>query len=168
MLINCSRHPTCLAPRCNEKLSHIECKGTHTRIDLDTVTKWSKLTHSGIHLHPWPDSKKADPLSKAKLTQVIVNNPDTAPLLLRVCFFLCSDYVEMCLTQCVILDAQVGRSNAGQAPIKSVSQIHPSLGHKDRLSYLRRGILANEGLIPAKASDGGGDKLLLDMFHWNQ
>lgn len=95
------------------------------------------------------------------------SSPST-PGMFFLCDQVCSDYVEMCLTQCVILDAQVGRSNAGQAPIKSVSQIHPSLGHKDRLSYLRRDILANEGLIPAKASDGGGDKLLLDMFHWNQ
>ncbi|EGG09612.1 uncharacterized protein MELLADRAFT_95849 [Melampsora larici-populina 98AG31] len=139
-----AQHPTCLAPRCSEKLAHIDCEGTHTRVDVDMVTGWSKLTHSGIHGHPWPDSKKPDLLSKAKLAQVIVNNPDTAPFLLRV-----------------------GRSNAGQAPIKSVNQIHPSLGHKDRLSYLRRDILVKAGLMPAKASDGGGDKLLLDMFHWN-
>lgn len=62
--------------------------------------------------------------------------------------------------------SQVGRAPAGREPIKSVVEIHPSLLNADRLGYLRRAILVSNGLVPAKAAAGGGDKLLLDMFYW--
>ncbi|EGG04860.1 uncharacterized protein MELLADRAFT_88518 [Melampsora larici-populina 98AG31] len=61
-----------------------QCPGTVCRIDIQKDTGWGVLRHSGFHAHPWPASKKADPLAMLDLTQEVVKNPKAGPLVLKV------------------------------------------------------------------------------------
>ena len=51
--------------------------------------------------------------------------------------------------------------------LKNVTSIHPSLINEDQLAYLRHTILHKMGLAPEKKGSGVGDKLVLDLYHWN-
>ncbi|EGG03557.1 uncharacterized protein MELLADRAFT_90087 [Melampsora larici-populina 98AG31] len=80
----------CSISGCDGYQVHIEC---HARCRVDTevdpddpesTATWSILRHQGIHQHAWPDSKKADPLSKDKLKERILREPKKGPLALKV------------------------------------------------------------------------------------
>ncbi|EGG07853.1 uncharacterized protein MELLADRAFT_85140 [Melampsora larici-populina 98AG31] len=160
-VMECSE-PTCQfagpPPTGQNKISDViesTCKGiqTHyqcdckcridTEIDINKKEGWALLRHRGVHKHVWPDAKKADPLAKAKLKEAVVNDPKTGPLGLKV-----------------------GRVHLGTQPIKSISELHPSFGHIDRLGYLRREFLAEAGLMPSKDDPEAGDKWLQSIQHW--
>lgn len=45
--------------------------------------------------------------------------------------------------------------------------IHPSFSNRDRTAYHRRRLMVHNNIMPEKESKGGGDRLLLDIFHWS-
>ncbi|EGG05587.1 uncharacterized protein MELLADRAFT_87855 [Melampsora larici-populina 98AG31] len=139
----------CTISGCDGIQVHFECHA-RCRIDQEVDEKdpnsdatWSLLRHQGIHHHPWPDSKKADPLSKDKLKDRIIQDPKTGPSSLKV-----------------------GRAHTGTEPLAPVSEIHPSFAHIDHLGYLRRDILVTHGLMSDKNDPEGGNKWLLAIVHW--
>ncbi|EGF97323.1 uncharacterized protein MELLADRAFT_85866 [Melampsora larici-populina 98AG31] len=79
----------CTISGCDGHQIHIGCHA-RCRIDQevdekdpDSTATWSLLRHQGIHHHPWPDSKKADPISKEKLKDRIIQDPKTGPTSLK-------------------------------------------------------------------------------------
>ncbi|EGG09474.1 uncharacterized protein MELLADRAFT_95956 [Melampsora larici-populina 98AG31] len=122
---------------------HIPCNG-RCRIDEHKPSNWRLLRHQGQHDHVWPSAKKAPPLAKQKLKEIIINDPTTGPLSLKV-----------------------GRAHVGTAPIRTVSDIHPSFDHVDRLGNLRRAFLVQEGLMPDSQDKEAGDKWLMQFIYWS-
>ncbi|EGG10783.1 uncharacterized protein MELLADRAFT_93462 [Melampsora larici-populina 98AG31] len=136
-------NPVCPAVECSGTHIWTQCPGTICRIDIQKDTGWGVLCHSGFHAHPWPASKKANPLAMLDLTQEVVKNPKAGPLVLKV-----------------------GQAGAGQTITPPVVDIHPAFANGGRLAYLRRKVLVEKGLIPEKESKGGGDRLIMDLMHW--
>ncbi|KAI7956323.1 hypothetical protein MJO29_007722 [Puccinia striiformis f. sp. tritici] len=65
------------------------------------------------------------------------------------------------------LQLKIGNTGRADEPIKSIVEIHESLGNDDRLRYYRRQILNNVVDGPEKMN-GGGDNFLHDMFRWHE
>ncbi|EGG04514.1 uncharacterized protein MELLADRAFT_88787 [Melampsora larici-populina 98AG31] len=82
-------------------------------------------------------------MSKSQLKDMVVNDPKTGPLGLKV-----------------------GRAHAGTDPIRTVVDVHPSFGNAERLGYLRRLFLVEAGLMPDSKDKDGGDRWLLQLIHW--
>ncbi|EGG02943.1 uncharacterized protein MELLADRAFT_90561 [Melampsora larici-populina 98AG31] len=140
-----SNGTACPVTGCIGIQTHIRCLA-HCRIDedhTDPEAVWGLLRHQGKHTHEWPEAKKADPLSKAKLKDVVLNDPKVGPLGLKV-----------------------GQAHVGTDPIKSIVEVHSSFGNTDRLGYLRRLILIEHGLMADKNDKEGGDKWLIQLMHW--
>jgi hypothetical protein len=47
------------------------------------------MRHAGFHDHPWPKSKKFDPLARLRLEKTVAKNPAAGAFKLKVCAFLC-------------------------------------------------------------------------------
>jgi hypothetical protein len=80
------RNPKCkgAAGRCPGNVYHQTCQDTMVWIDIHKTTGWSLLRHHGTHTHPWPEAKKADPLSKDLLAAAVRNNPKAGAFQLKV------------------------------------------------------------------------------------
>ncbi|EGG02271.1 uncharacterized protein MELLADRAFT_91531 [Melampsora larici-populina 98AG31] len=76
-------NPVCPAVECSGTHIWTQCPHTICRIDIQKATGWGVLRHSGVHAHPWPASKKADPLAMLDLTEEVVKNPKAGPLVLK-------------------------------------------------------------------------------------
>ncbi|EGG02591.1 uncharacterized protein MELLADRAFT_91258 [Melampsora larici-populina 98AG31] len=127
-----------------------ECKGIQVHVPCNAQCQfdfeeggWTLLQHQGYHRHVWPDAKKADPIAKDKLKEMVLNDPKRGPTGMKV-----------------------GQGNIGTHPIKSVTDLHPSFGHTDLLGYLRRDILTTAGLIDDKQDKEGADKWMTSLGHW--
>ncbi|EGG05220.1 uncharacterized protein MELLADRAFT_88235 [Melampsora larici-populina 98AG31] len=127
-----AEHPVCPAVECNGNHFWTECNDTSCRVDIEKDSGWAVLRHSGVHKHPWPASKKADPMAMMELTEELVKNPKAGPLVLKV-----------------------GQAGAGQTVTSPVINIHPAFSNGGRLGYLRRKVLVEKGLMPEKESKGG-------------
>ncbi|OAW00128.1 hypothetical protein PTTG_25170 [Puccinia triticina 1-1 BBBD Race 1] len=135
-----STNPTCkgLAGRCLGKIYQQKCLNTQCRFDFHQKTGWGLMRHRGVHAHPWPSSKKADPLAKKDLTKAVLKNPKASALQLKI-----------------------GKTRGPAQAIDNVVNIHESLGNSDRLRHLCRQILQQMDL----GSDGG-DKFMHALFQW--
>ncbi|POW01003.1 hypothetical protein PSTT_12719 [Puccinia striiformis] len=127
------RKPGCLgtAGRCTGKIYHQHCSGTKCRFDIHE-SGWGLLQHKGFHNHFWPTPKKPDPLAMSEMATEVKKNPKATALQLKI--------------------GNTGRANE---PIKSIVEIHESLGNDDRLRYYRRQILNNVVDGPEKMNGGG-------------
>ncbi|EGG09506.1 uncharacterized protein MELLADRAFT_95997 [Melampsora larici-populina 98AG31] len=139
-----AKFPNCTVSRCPGVVNHLECHA-RCRVDKDTIEKWYLLRHQGQHTHRWPDPKKADPLAKEKLEAAVLADPKLGPLGMKV-----------------------GRARVGTAPIPSITDVHSSFAHTDRLGYLRREILAKHGLMDDKNDKHGGDRWYTQIRHWSK
>ncbi|POW14230.1 hypothetical protein PSHT_07487 [Puccinia striiformis] len=137
------RNPGCpgTAGRCTGKIYHQHCSGTKCRFDIHE-SGWGLLRHKGFHDHPWPTPKKPDRLPLSEVAVEVKKNHKATALQLKI-----------------------GNTGRADEPIKSVVDIHESLGNDDRLRYYRRQILNNVVDGPEKMN-GGGDNFLHDMFQW--
>ncbi|EGG08523.1 uncharacterized protein MELLADRAFT_84704 [Melampsora larici-populina 98AG31] len=63
---------------------------------------------------------------------------------------------------------KVGRAHLGTHPIASVTDLHSSFGHTDRLGYLRREILCKHGLMDDKNDREGKDKWYTQIKYWSK
>ncbi|OAV90028.1 hypothetical protein PTTG_28449 [Puccinia triticina 1-1 BBBD Race 1] len=135
-----STNPTCkgLAGQCLGKIYQQKCLNTQCRFDFHKKTSWGLMRHQGVHAHPWPSSKKADPLAKKDLTKAVLKNLKASALQLKI-----------------------GNTSGPGQEIDSVVNIHESLGNSDRLRHLRRQILQQMDL-----GLDGGDKFMHDLFQW--
>ncbi|EGG06901.1 uncharacterized protein MELLADRAFT_86319 [Melampsora larici-populina 98AG31] len=140
-----AEHPVCPAVKCNGNHFWTDCNDTSCRVDIEKDSGWAVLCHSGVHKHPWPASKKADPMAMMELTKELVKNPKAGPLVLKV-----------------------GQAGTGQTVTSPVINIHPAFSNGGRLGYLRRKVLVAKGLMPKKESKGGGDRLIIDLMHWGR
>ncbi|EGF99848.1 uncharacterized protein MELLADRAFT_93987 [Melampsora larici-populina 98AG31] len=138
------KFPNCPVSDCDGLRIHVPCDA-RCRFDEEKSTHWQLLRHQGRHNHVWPEAKKADRISKAKLKEMVINDPKTGPLGLKV-----------------------GRANASKNPIQSVANIHSSFGHIDRLGYLRRDILVKNELMPDNQDPDGADRWLTKLEHWGK
>ncbi|OAV97600.1 hypothetical protein PTTG_26010 [Puccinia triticina 1-1 BBBD Race 1] len=141
------REPQCpgAAGQCPGKVIWVSCNETATRFDFHVPSGWALLRHRGVHDHPWPESKKPDPLSRADLKAEIVKNPTKGALKLKM-----------------------GQSKSLDDPLTSVTDIHSSLVNADCLRYYRRLMLCELNIVPDKLGAGVGDKFMMDMFQWNK
>ncbi|OAV85762.1 hypothetical protein PTTG_30286, partial [Puccinia triticina 1-1 BBBD Race 1] len=133
------------AGRCPGKVLWVSCNETATRFDFHVPSGWALLRHRGVHEHPWPESKKPDPLSRADLKAEIVKNPTKGALKLKM-----------------------GQAESLDDPLTSVTDIHGSLVNADRLRYYRRLMLRELNIVPDKLGAGVGDKFMMDLFQWNK
>lgn len=67
-----------------------------------------------------------------------------------------------------ILHPQVGHGHVGTGPIRTVVTHHASFGNIDRLGYLRRLFLVEEGFMTNSQDKDAGDKWLLQLIHWSR
>ncbi|EGG05655.1 uncharacterized protein MELLADRAFT_87905 [Melampsora larici-populina 98AG31] len=132
-------NPVCPAVECSGTHLWTQCPHMVCQIDIQKQTGWGVLRHLGIHAHPWPASKKANPLAMLDLTRG-GEKPKGRPFGLE--------------------------DGAGQTITPPVIDIHPAFGNTGRLAYLRRKVLVEKGLIPEKESKGGGNRLIIDLMHW--
>lgn len=75
---------SCPIRGCGGLQIHVLC-GARCQIDQNVGDSWAVLRHRGVHRHDWAEAKKADPLSKEKLKDAVINDPKTGPLALKVC-----------------------------------------------------------------------------------
>ncbi|EFP76799.2 uncharacterized protein PGTG_02260 [Puccinia graminis f. sp. tritici CRL 75-36-700-3] len=129
------------ANRCSGKVYWQHCEGTKCRIDIHK-TGWGLLRHKGLHNHPWPNSKKPDPLACSDLVAEIKKNPKATALQLKI------------------------GTTGSDKNLSSITDIHESFGNADRARYYRRQIL-NDIKEDTDKKGGGGDKFLHDMFQWD-
>ena len=94
-------------------LQHILCKATLTWKEFTKDTLIHGLIHEGHHSHPAPPSISPPPSAMNRFQQQILNSPSTLPKQLLV----------------------------GSHYTPSVTSIHPSLSHLDRMGYHRRQLL---------------------------
>ncbi|EGF97577.1 uncharacterized protein MELLADRAFT_84845 [Melampsora larici-populina 98AG31] len=137
--------PTAKGKAAKHIIQYPVCPAVECSVDVEKSTGWAVLRHSGTHNHPWPASKKADPMAMKELTEELVKNPKAGPLVLKV-----------------------GQAGAGQTITPPVVNIHPAFSNGGRLGYLRRKVLVEKGLMPEKESKGGGDRLIMDLMHWGR
>jgi hypothetical protein len=64
---------------------HQTCLDKMVWIDTYKPTGWSILCHNGKHAHPWPEAKKANPLSKDLLCKAFKDKPRAGAFELKVC-----------------------------------------------------------------------------------
>ncbi|EFP78395.1 uncharacterized protein PGTG_04351 [Puccinia graminis f. sp. tritici CRL 75-36-700-3] len=137
--------PCCPADGCAGKIYWMECRHTQTRFDHELSTGWRLMRHQGFHDHPWPTSKKADPLTKKLLALEVAKNPKAGALQLKV-----------------------GNPDKSHEPDNGVASIHGSFANSDRLRHHRQEILRGLNLAPDKDGDGAGDRFMNDMFMWDE
>ncbi|OAV90961.1 hypothetical protein PTTG_28135 [Puccinia triticina 1-1 BBBD Race 1] len=144
--IDTCHEPKCpgAAGRCPGKVTWEACNGTALRFDFHIPSGWALLRHRGLHDHPWPESKKPDPLARADLKAEIVKNPSAGAFKLKM-----------------------GQPSTLDDPITSVTEIHGSFINADRLRYYRRLMLRELNIVPDKLGAGVGDKFMMDLFQWN-
>ncbi|EGG01552.1 uncharacterized protein MELLADRAFT_92070 [Melampsora larici-populina 98AG31] len=138
----------CPVSSCDGYQIHTDCNAVcRIDVELDDLgqEQWGILRHQGTHHHQWPESKKADPISKAKLKEKVLSDIKTGPLGLKV-----------------------GQVHSGTEPIQTVLDIHPSFGHTDRLGYLRRDFLEKAGIMTNTRDPEAGDKWLQTMMDWSR
>ncbi|EGG01138.1 uncharacterized protein MELLADRAFT_92641 [Melampsora larici-populina 98AG31] len=138
----------CPISACDGYQVHIECDAkcrVDTELDADGNEQWGLLRHQGTHQHDWPESKKADPISKEKLKERVINDTKTGPLGLKV-----------------------GLAHLGNDPVHSVTDIHSSFGNADRLGYLRQMYLVEAGIMTDTRDPEAGDKWLCTFMDWER
>ncbi|OAV89752.1 hypothetical protein PTTG_28587 [Puccinia triticina 1-1 BBBD Race 1] len=136
-----------LAGECPGKVFHLACDQTLLRFDVHLETGWGLLRHKGVHEHPWAEAKKPDPLAKAAFAKLIKENPSAGAFKLK-------------------LGKQAATEQDDNATFEGVTEIHPSFQNSDRLSYHRKTLLAELGIVPGKNGAGSGDDFILKMFNW--
>jgi hypothetical protein len=55
-----------------------------TCFDVNLATGWGLMRHKGFHCHRWPESKKPDPLAKARFKAEVMKNPKAGAFKLKV------------------------------------------------------------------------------------
>ncbi|EGG02158.1 uncharacterized protein MELLADRAFT_91610 [Melampsora larici-populina 98AG31] len=140
---------SCPISTCDGLRTHIKCDAVcrfDAELDKNGKEGWGLLRHQGTHQHEWAESKKADPISKEKLKEKVLNDPKTGPLGMKV-----------------------GQAHTRKDPIESVTDIHTSFGHADRLGiYLRRVFLRQAGIMTNSQDPESGDKWLQSMMDWSK
>ncbi|OAV86505.1 hypothetical protein PTTG_29867, partial [Puccinia triticina 1-1 BBBD Race 1] len=132
------------AGRCPGKVTWEACNGTALQFDFHIPSGWALLRHQGLHDHPWPESKKPDPLPRADLKAEIVKNPSASAFKLKM-----------------------GQPSTLDDPITSITEIHGSFINADCLRYYHRLMLQELNIVPDKLGAGVGDKFMMDLFQWN-
>ncbi|POW19408.1 hypothetical protein PSHT_04672 [Puccinia striiformis] len=137
------------AGACSGTVYWRKCTQTKIRVDLESSSGWALLRHKGFHDHPWPTSKKPDPLAAKEFAAEIMKNPKATAIQLKVGTPL--DYLD-----------------DTHPPFESVADIHGCFQNADRVRYHKSKVLAELKLGPQKKGAGVGDAFMLEMFAWDQ
>ncbi|EGF97334.1 uncharacterized protein MELLADRAFT_85854 [Melampsora larici-populina 98AG31] len=77
----------CPISTCDGYQQHVKCDAKcriDTKLDAQEKEGWALLRHQGTHYHEWPEAKKANPISKDKLKERVINDTKTGPIGLKV------------------------------------------------------------------------------------
>ena len=109
---------------CPGKFTHRPCLTTALRFNYDLISGWALMRHAGIHNHPWPKSKKCNPLARSELQDAVANNPSARAFKLKVrSFFICFSYDFPLLIIKILLSAQSPK--CGKQKYSGEREIHP-------------------------------------------